>query len=253
MSPISVDRSGAVAWCRLERPPLNLLDLDLIRAIRETFSALAPDPSVRAAVLTASGRAFTAGMEVRVLRDLDAHGARALITDLHDAIETVHRAPFPVIAALNGHCLGAGLELALACDLRVSVDGALLGLPEVRVGIPSVIHAALLPGLVGPGRAAQMLLSGESIPAELALRWGLVNRVVEPAALRSAAEEILGGILAAGPRAVRLQKELIIAWRSSDLAAAMRAGIAAFASAYTGDEPREGASAFLERRPPRWS
>src|SRR3989442_1029241 len=98
-----------------------------------------------------------------------------LIPALHAAIDAVHQAPFPVIAAVNGACLGAGFELALACDLRVAVAGASLGLPEVRVGVPSVIQAALLPPLVGPGRAAELLLTGEPITAEPAPQCGRVR------------------------------------------------------------------------------
>jgi enoyl-CoA hydratase/carnithine racemase len=191
-------------------------------------------------------------MNVNVLRDLDAAGAETLITTLHDAIDAVHRAPFPVVAAINGAALGAGFELALACDLRVAARGAILGLPEVRVGVPSVIQAALLAPLIGPGRAAELLLTGATIGAEQALEWGLVNRVVEPSGLDAAVQELVDPIVASGPEAIRLQKQLIIRWRESTLTAAMRAGIPAFAAAYATGEPREGATAFLEKRAPRF-
>src|SRR5213079_2669263 len=150
---LTVHRAGATVWCTLDRPPLNLLEPALIRTLRETFEALAADRATR--------------------------------------IATVHAAPFPVIAALNGPCLGAGFELALACDLRVAAAGALLGLPEVRVGIPSVIQAALLPLLVGPGRAAELLLTGEPITAERAHEWGLVNDVVPAERLRAAVQALV--------------------------------------------------------------
>jgi enoyl-CoA hydratase/carnithine racemase len=249
---LRVERRGGVVRCTLDRPPLNLLEPGLIAALRSTFTTLAADPAVRVAVVTGAGRAFTGGMDVHVLRDLDAAGATALITALHDAIDAVHRAPFPVIAAINGHALGAGFELALACDLRVAAAEATLGLPEVRVGVPSVIQAALLPPLVGPGRAAELLLTGATIGAREALGWGLVNRVVEREGLEPAVETMVEAILACGPAAVRLQKALIVRWRESDLTAAVRAGIAAFAASYATGEPREGATAFLEKRPPRF-
>jgi enoyl-CoA hydratase/carnithine racemase len=249
---LTVQRAGGAAWCTLDRPPLNLLEPGLIRALRETFAELAADRATRVAILTGQGRAFTAGMDVRVLRELDPAGAEALITALHDAIDAVYRAPFPVIAAVNGPCLGAGFELALACDLRVAATGAPLGLPEVRVGVPSVIQAALLPPLVGPGRAAELLLTGEPIAAERAREWGLVNEVVPPERLRAASEALAARILASGPEAVRLQKELIVRWRETDLASAIRYGIGAFAAAYAGGEPREGMSAYLEKRAPKW-
>jgi len=191
-------------------------------------------------------------MDVHVLHGLDRSAARTLISDLCAAIDAVHRAPFPVLAAVHGACLGAGFELALACDLRVAASDAAFGLPEVRVGVPSVIHAALLPPLIGPGRAAEMLLLGERVDASRALAWGLVNRVVEPADLATAVDDILAGVLACGPAAVRAQKALMIRWRESDLPSAVRAGIDAFAACYAGDEPREGAAAFLEKRTPRF-
>jgi len=249
---LRLERRGGVVRCTLDRPPLNLFEPGLIAALRTTFQTLAADDTVRVAVLTGAGRAFTAGMDVNVLRDLDAASAPALITSLHDAIDAVHRAPFPVIAAVNGASLGAGFELALACDLRVAASGAIFGLPEVRVGVPSVIQAALLPPMIGPGRAAEMLLTGASVGAADALAWGLVNRVVEREGLDAAVDVLVERIVACAPTAVRLQKQLIVRWRESDLTTAVRAGITAFAASYATGEPREGARAFLEKRPPRF-
>src|SRR5213078_1353289 len=194
---------------------------------------LARDASIRAAVVTGRGRAFTAGMDVNVLRAMDTTSARSLIADLCAAID-------------------AGFELALACDLRVAAADASFGLPEVRVGVPSVIQAALLPPLIGPGRAAEMLLLGTPVDAPRALAWGLVNRVVDAAALATVVDETLAALLACAPGAVRAQKALMIRWRETDLPSAVRAGIDAFAACYTGDEPREGAAAFLEKRAPRF-
>jgi enoyl-CoA hydratase/carnithine racemase len=251
-SGINVERGGDVVWCALDRPPLNLLEPDLITGLRDTFATLARDDSVRAAVVLGRGRAFTAGMDVRVLRELDVASAKTLISGLCAAIDAVHRAPFPVLAAVHGACLGAGFELALACDLRIAAADASFGLPEVRVGVPSVIQAALLPPLVGPGRAAELLLLGTTIDARRALEWGLVNRVVEPAALSAAVDDVVAALRRCAPGALRLQKELIIRWRESDLRSAVQAGINAFATAYAGAEPREGAAAFLDKRPPRF-
>ena len=252
-APLTVERTVAAVWCTLDRPPLNLFEPTLIRAVRDTFAELAADRATRVAVIVGNGRAFTAGMDVRVLRELDTARARELITTLHDAIAAVHRAPFPVIAAVNGPCLGAGFELALACDLRVSAASATFGLPEVRVGVPSVIQAALLAPMIGPGRAAEMLLTGAAVDAARALEWGLVNRVVPDDRLRTAVDEVVAQILAAGPEAIRLQKELIVRWRETDLTTAVRYGINAFATAYATDEPREGANAYLEKRPPNFT
>lgn len=251
--PVRVERRGDVAWCTLDRPPLNLLDPELIGGIDATFAALSADAGLRAAVLTGSGRAFTGGMNVHVLHDLDVPRAKALITSIHAAIARVHHAPFPVIAAVNGFCLGAGFELALACDMRIAADVARFGLPEVRVGLPSVIEAALLPAMVGPGRAAEMLLTGEPVDAAQALGWGLVNRVVPSAELDAAVVAMVDRVLACAPAAVRLQKELMLRWKYTDLATAIEYGINAFATSYATDEPQEGARAFLEKRAPRFA
>jgi enoyl-CoA hydratase/carnithine racemase len=191
-------------------------------------------------------------MDVHVLAALDVAGAKTLITGLHEAIQAVHQAPFPVIAAINGHALGAGFELALACDLRVAARGATFGLPEVRVGVPSVIEAALLASTIGPGRAAELLLCGESIGCDDALAWGLVNRVVPPEELEAALDATVNKVLAGAPAAIRLQKELMIRWRSTDLATAIEYGVNAFAVSYASPDVREGLRAFLEKRTPRW-
>ena len=248
-----IERVESVVRCTINRPPLNLFDPGIIDALRRGFRKLADDESVRIVVLTGSGRAFTAGMNVNVLRDLDVRRAKTLISDLHDAIAAVHQAPFPVVAEVNGACLGAGFELAMACDLRVASEAATFGLPEVRVGVPSVIEAALLPALVGPGRAAEMLLCGTPMTAAQALACGLVNRVAPAMGMRQSVDELVGHVLACAPGAIRLQKELMIRWRQTDLASAIRFGINAFATAYASGEPQEGARAFLEKRLPDWS
>jgi enoyl-CoA hydratase/carnithine racemase len=250
--PLRIDRAHGVVRCTLDRPPLNLLEPDTIAALHDIVATLSRDQSVRAMVIGGAGRAFTGGMDVHILRDLDVTSAKALIGRLCAAIDAVHRAPFPVIAAVHGACLGAGFELALACDLRVAAANAMFGLPEVRVGVPSVIQAALLPPLIGPGRAAEMLLLGTSVSAPQALQWGLVNRVVEAGALDAAVDELLDSLARCAPGAVRLQKELIIRWRETDLPSAVQAGVNAFATAYASREPREGAEAFLAKRAPRF-
>ena len=249
---VRVERRGRCAWVRLDRPPLNLIVPEMIEGLRSVFDELAADPEVGAAVLTGSGRATTAGMQLQFLRDLTARQAKAFIATLHEAIHAVHEAPFPTVCMMNGACLGGGFELAMACDLRTAATGARMGLPEIRVGLPSVIEAALLPRLIGPTRAAECLLTGESITAEQALAWGLVNRVAPPAELEQVTTALVAPILDCAPSAVRLQKELMIRWRNTDLPTAVESGINAFAQAYATDEPREAMQAFLDKRPPRF-
>lgn len=250
---VKIERRRGCAWVTLDRPPLNLFVPEMIAEVKSAFEELRDDARVRAAVITGRGRAMTGGMQLQVLRDLTPQQAKAFITTLHEAIRAVHEAPFPTIGMINGYCLGGGFELAMACDLRTAASEALMGLPEIRVGVPSVIEAALMPALIGPGRAAEYLLTGESITAQQALDWGLVNRVAPRAELERVTQELVDRILACAPSAVRLQKELIIRWRNTDQRSAIEAGINAFAQAYATGEPREAMQAFLEKRKPRFN
>jgi len=249
---VTVEMRGACAWVALDRPPLNLMVPEMVQGLRSAFDALRRDPAVRAAVVTGRGKVLTGGMQLQVLRDFTAAKAKAFITRLHEAIHSVHEAPFPTVCMINGPCLGAGLELAMACDLRTAAADAQMGLPEIKVGIPSVIEAALLPGLIGPGRAAEYLFTGESITARQALEWGLVNRVAPADQLERVTAELVGRILECAPTAVRLQKKLIVRWRNAGQRAAIASGINVLAQAYATDEPQEAMRAFLEKRKPRF-
>jgi enoyl-CoA hydratase/carnithine racemase len=251
MAELRVERGAGVARVTLDRPPLNLLNAALIAGLGGTFRELGRDPEVRVVVLDGAGRAFSAGVEVQAMRDLDPASARAFIAALHDTIAALREVPAPVLARLHGHVLGGALELVLACDLRLAAASCRLGMPEIQVGIPSVIEAALLPGLIGWGRTAELLLTSEMIDAVEAERWGLVNRAVPDAALEGEVAAWVGRLLALPPRALRLQKALLGRWRHADLASAVALSMDAFAMAYTTDEPRRAMQAFLDqRRPP---
>lgn len=174
--------------------------------------------------------------------------ARIFITDLHRACDALRRLPVPVIARIDGYALGAGLEVAVSCDLRVASIRAKFGMPEVKVGIPSVVEAALVPRLIGLGRASRLLLLGETIDADTALRWGLIERVVAPEALDGEVETIVTALLGAGPQAVRRQKALMREWEKLPLDAAIAAGIDAFVQAFETEEPKRMLSAFAKRK-----
>ncbi|MBO0759577.1 MAG: enoyl-CoA hydratase/isomerase family protein, partial [Bradyrhizobiaceae bacterium] len=147
--------------------------------------------------------------------------------------------------------LGGGLEIAASCDVRVAVEGAVFGMPEVRLGIPSVIEAALLPMLVGWGRARQILLFGENFSAQDAMSWGLIERVVSAAELDIAIDQWINQVLLCAPGAVRLQKELIRSWETMPLHAAIQAGIDSFETAVRSGEPTAVMRRFLERHKAR--
>jgi len=235
---------------------LNSLNRALMVEIIEAANGLAADPRLRLVVLTGTGeRAFVGGADIGEIAMLDRERAHAFITLVHRCCDAFRRLPVPVIARIDGYALGAGLELACACDLRVASGRALFGMPEVRIGIPSVVEAALLPKFIGPGRARRLLLTGETIGAAEALSWGLVDVVAPPEALDKAVEDLARPILAAGPNAIRLQKSLILDWEELPTAAAVQRGIDCFVSAYDTDEPARMAGAMLaelraRRRPP---
>ncbi len=225
---------------------LNSLNRELMVEIVNAVAALDNDPPLRLAILSGAGeRAFVGGADVGEIAALDHVTARSFITLVHRCCDAFRRLPVPVIARIDGYALGAGLELACACDLRVASERAIFGMPEVRIGIPSVVEAALLPQLIGHGRARRLLLTGETIGAEEALSWGLVDAVASPGDLDDAVERLARSILAAGPQAIRLQKSLILDWEELPTAAAIERGIDCFVAAFDTDEPARMADALL--------
>ena len=212
------------------------------------------DDALRVVILRGAGnRAFIGGADISAMATLDRETARVFITEIHRACDAIRRLPVPVIARIEGYALGAGLEIAASCDLRIAAETAKFGMPEVKIGIPSVIEAALLPRLVGWGRARWLLYTGEVIDAGTAEQWGLVERVVTSAELDTAVGEWVTAILGAGPQAIRLQKALIREWEGLPIDAAIQAGIGAFAEAYASPEPADRMAAFLRKKQPRGS
>lgn len=217
----------------------NAISPPMAKAISDVFAELSKDDLLRAVVLSGAGeRAFSAGADVNVMKDLDASNARAFIQGLHEAIDAVRTCPVPVIARLRGFCFGGALELAAGCDMRVGDETVVMGMPEVRVGIPSVIEAALLPRLIGWGKTREMLLLGSTYDAHESAGMGLLQKLVPATDLDHAVEDWLGQILSNGPRAVRSQKSLMAKWETLDLPQSIAVGIDHFAEAYQTDEPR---------------
>jgi enoyl-CoA hydratase/carnithine racemase len=241
---------GIVAYLTVDnRAKLNTLDRALMLAFIEQVENLNAQDDLRALVLTGAGeKAFIGGASIPDMAALDRESAKNFIALVHRTCDCLRRLPVPVIARIDGYALGAGLEVAVSCDLRVATTRAKFGMPEVKVGLPSVVEAALIPRLIGFGRARELLMLGETIDAETALRWGLVERVVAPDALDGEAESILSALLAAGPQAVRLQKKLMQDWEQLPADAAVSAGIDAFVRAFETDEPKRMLSAFVNRK-----
>lgn len=250
-SLVSVRRSAdGVARVTLEHAArANSLSKLLMQQVIQALDGLSADPSVRAVVVTgAGGKSFIGGANVDEMAAADTEGARAFITLVHQTCDAVRRVPVPTIARIDGHTLGAGLEFAAACDLRIASDKSAFAMPEVRLGIPSVVEAVLLPRLIGWGKTRMLLLTGRSIDAATALSWGLVEEIWPAAGLDAAVDRCLADIVAGGPQAVRLQKRLIDSWMDGTIDSAIAASIGEFAAACARPERAELMRAHLEAR-----
>jgi enoyl-CoA hydratase/carnithine racemase len=240
--------AGRVATLTINNPArLNAIGAEMMAQFVELAAKLAEDASLRAVVVTGAGeRAFAGGVDIREMARIDGPvAARAFIGQVHACCAAVRAIPVPVIARVRGHCYGGALELIAACDLRIAASDARFGMPEVKLGIPSVVEAAMLPMLIGWGRTRRLLYTGETIHAEKALAWGLVEEVATPEGLDAAVDACLADILACGATAIRQQKALMQAWERLPLADAVTAGIDAFAEAYRADEPKAMMDGFL--------
>ena len=241
---------GVVARVTIDNPAkLNILDrnalLDLAKEIRKVKS----NPDIRCVVITgAGGKAFIGGADLATLGSLDPASAREFIGLIHAACAALRDCPLPVIARINGWCLGAGLELAACCDLRIAADSAAFGMPEVRLGIPSVVEAAMLPRLVGAGRARWLVMTGETIGAAEALVWGLIEKISPAEKLDHAVNAALDSILAGEPEAIRAQKRLCKLWEEAPLYESIAVSIDEFAKSYESGEPNKRVAAFRAAR-----
>lgn len=242
--------AGRVAYVTVNNTAKrNALGMSGKRAIAATFDALGRDSRVRAAVITGAGdRSFIAGADIEEMKDLDAEQAEVEHALTHVANESIRAFPVPVIARINGWCLGFGMELAAACDMRIGVETAKFGMPEVRVGIPSGMEANLLPALIGWGKTAELVLTGDIIDAAEAYQCGFLQKLVSAAELDAAVEKMVASILLGGPRAIRLQKRLMRDWEKLSLTDGMLAGIRACVEARSTDEPKRMMEAFLSRK-----
>src|SRR6267142_3351164 len=226
---VELEREGGVARIFLNRPQkVNALDSPLLDALAGTVGSLSADPALRVVVLAGRGKAFCAGADVNEMAQLDASSAREFITRIHRACDALRRLPVPVVAQLHGAVIGGGLELAASCDLRIAADGTRFAMPEVRRGIPSVVEAALLPRLVGSGRAAWLVLTGEAIDAQRAYEWGLVETLCSAAELDQTVAATVQLLLAGERDALRMQKELLQMWEEQPLAQSIVASVERF-------------------------
>lgn len=231
---------------------LNCLSTPQNVRIVEAFDALSKDDDLRAVVLTGAGdKAFIGGADLNELGALCADSARLFITRLHQACAAIRACPVPVIGRVNGFCLGGGLEIAASCDMRVASENAVFGMPEVHMGLPSVIEAALLPGQIGWGKTREILITGETFSSADALAMGFLQKVVPAPGLDAAVETWLSAICRAAPAAVRAQKALIDRWERVSIDEGIYAGIDALSDAYKTGEPQARIAEFFANKAKR--
>ena len=242
---------GTVAFVTFDNARrLNVVGPPALLDLKEAFLGLAQEDDLRAVVLAgAGGRAFIGGADINHMAKMrSSEDGRAFITMIHDLCQAIRDCPVPVIARLEGYTLGAGLEIAAACDMRISADSAHFGMPEVRVGIPSVVEAALLPRLIGWGRTSWLLMTAETIDAATADRWGLVEQVVPVDGLDAAVERCVAAIVQGTPKSVRAQKRLMRRWERLPLDEAVQAGIDSFARSVAEGEHVQRMDDFIARK-----
>ena len=245
----TLDETGIATLQVTAAGTLNIIGTPAITDLRAALQALARQPDLRVLVLRGSGDlAFIGGADIGEMVGLTAATAATFIAHLAGLCDAVAAMPVPVIARLSGWCLGGGLEVALACDLRICDAGARFGMPEVKVGIPSVIHAALLPRLIGQAHATAMLLCCDNIDATQAAAWGLVHERCAVGELDAAVQRRAAALAALPPQALRQQKRLLRHWQTVPLAQAITDSVAEFAAAYASGEPQRLMGEFMARK-----
>jgi enoyl-CoA hydratase len=229
--PLIADENG-IRWITLDRPEIrNALYADDLTSITEAVTGIGD--SVKAIVLTGSGdRAFSAGMHISTFADAAPQDGRAIICTVRDCIGAIRRAPVPTVAMINGYCIGAAFEMALACDLRVAHPDVRFGLPEVRLGIPSVVEAALLHQYVGLSKAREIILTGNLYPVSDFAAQGLINRTVQPSRLRTATLELLGSVTTCTREVIAAQKGLFETWLNHGLQHSIDTSVDVFADVF---------------------
>ena len=254
MSNLLIDISDRIATVTINRPEVrNALDRATVGELKSALTNLEGNAEVGAVIITGAGdQVFVAGADIRQMRERRRDDGLAAINS--SVFTAVERCTKPTIAAVNGHALGGGCELALACDLRVAADHAKFGQPEVGLGIiPAAGATQRLPRVVGLGRATWMILTGEPIDARTALEWGLVSAVAPSAELMAAARKLAGRVIARGPLAVRLAKVALSASSRVDLDSGLLIETLAQAICFESEDKREGTTAFLEKRAPKFT
>lgn len=254
-SPVQVTVEDHLLTIRINRPEVrNAFDWQTLELLEGAFARLEADDDLWFGVLTATGaEAFCAGADLKTLPAESAARRREGINP-PDTIMHGQRVSKPLICAVNGVAYGGGVELAIACDMRIAAAHASFALPEAQVGmIPAGGATYRLPGLIGEGRALQMMLTGKAVDSTTALEWGLVDQVVASEDLPRATAELVDQLRRSAPMSARTIKRLVAAGRHLTRGEAIRAEAEALMAVQTSADAAEGLAAFREKRPPQWS
>jgi len=249
---LRIERRDAVTVLFVDRPQvLNAINRETLGEIAEATRAFVADPAQGALIVTGGGeKAFISGADINELAPLGPAAAEDISRFGQTVVDQLERSPKPVIAAVNGYAFGGGCELALACHMRLASENAVMGLPEVKLGIiPGYGGTQRLPRLVGPGRALELILSARNVKAEEAERIGLVNRVVPQAELLNEAVKLAQAILKNGPLAVEAALECVVRGMQLPLDQGLRFESGRFGILAASEDMHEGLQAFLDKRP----
>jgi enoyl-CoA hydratase len=247
--------TDGIGLLKVNRPKvLNAFNTETVLELEKAIEALDNDDTVKVIIITGEGeKAFVAGADIAEMRDMNSLQARNFSQTGQRVLAKIENIEKPVIAAINGFALGGGCELALACDIRIASEKAKLGLPEVTLGVfPGFAGTQRLARLCGPGKAKELIFSGVMIDALQAEKIGLVNKVVAPESLLEEVEKLAKKIMANGPLAVRIAKTVINRGLDSNFQTGSAYEAEAFGVCFSTDEPKEGMSAFLEKRKAEW-
>ena len=252
---VTVAIAERISTVTLNNPPANLLNQTVLNELDHIFGELEADPAVRVVILTASGRSFCAGADIKELAAIStAHQGAELSASGQALLNRIERFDKPVVAAINGTCLGGGLELAMACHMRVAAAEIPLGLPEIKLGIiPGFGGTQRLPRIIGPSKAAELILTGEIITSEQALALGLVNRVVPAQEVLQDAKAMATMVTAKGRLATQAALRAIRTSLDSPMAEGLAREAELFGELCETADKKEGTTAFLEKRPPKFT
>ena len=249
---VQIKREDRLAVVTINRPPVNALNLEVMNALEAAFDELAADETVGAVIVTGAGeKAFVAGADIGEFPKLNSANGEKLSRRGQLIFQKIADFPAPVIAAVNGFALGGGLELALACDIRVMAENARVGLPEVTLGIfPGYGGTQRLPRIIPAGKAKELIFTGSVIDAAEAYRTGIADHLTSTEEALNKAREVAEKILKAGPIAVRLAKQAVDRGADQTLEEGQKTEAAMFGRLCDTEDQKEGANAFLEKRPP---